>query len=194
MHSLTSFVEFTTASTSRFQGFPLHKYIFEFTSWSTGNLDTPPPLSNPDLNVKGSGKYGLENDVSPLSYTKEWSASIHLGTWSKVTTESTLSFGNPARDVAESEVATGPYISGTLINSTNPFVKVLPNSLSKSQNHYNCKSKIQNFTPQLFNYHNLNNKNPPFKQKNNYTWDSKLKFKGNPFIQLSFVAARKKMQ
>lgn len=137
MHSLTSFVEFTTASTSRFQGFPLHKYIFKLTSWLTGNFDTEPlsPLSVRDLNVKGSGKYELENAESPLLCTKECSASIHLGTWSKVTTESPLSFGNPPRDVAESGVATGLYISGTLkINSTNPYVEVLPDNLCKFHN------------------------------------------------------------
>lgn len=81
---LTSFVEFTTASTSRFHGFPLHRYVFELISWSTGNLETIPLilLPPPDWEVKGSGKYEFENEGSSLSYSKEERCSelLHRGT------------------------------------------------------------------------------------------------------------------
>lgn len=123
---LTSFVEFTTASTSRFHGFPLHRYIFELISWSTGNLETIQLLllSPPDWEVKGSGKYLFENEGSSLSYSKEerWSALLHRGTWSKLTTQSPLSVGDPPR-VAVVAVATVRYIFVTLNYSHSPVAK-----------------------------------------------------------------------
>lgn len=145
---LTSFVEFTTASTSRFQGFPLHKYIFELTSLSTGNFDTdslPSPLSAPKGNARGSGKCEPENEVSS---PKDWSASFHRGTWSNATKESPLSVGNPPLGVAE--VATGEYIAGTTVYNTNPSAE-LSQSLSYINNIQN--SAVMNnliwYNPQL---------------------------------------------
>ena len=63
--------------------------------WKPQN-HTIAPLSAPNEDVKGSGKYNLENDGTLLSNSKEdlYSASLHRGTSSKLTTYSTLSIGD----------------------------------------------------------------------------------------------------
>jgi hypothetical protein len=47
----TSLEEFTTASTSKAHGVPLHKYNFALTSWSSANFEAlpifVPPFSDP---------------------------------------------------------------------------------------------------------------------------------------------------
>ena len=60
----------------------------------------------------------LQDQVQLQHAIQGCSPSIHLEQVSKVTTESPLPFGNSAQDMAEFEVATGPYTLGTLINNT----------------------------------------------------------------------------